>query len=153
MHAASPTPVSPDHLRAVYKVWPRDPVSYDKVMLWAAICMGFFGFLRSGEFTATPTCCSDQVISVSDISVDSRSNPQVVIITLRYSKTDQAGKGRYLGRTGDTLCNDSLPGIFGSAPSVIWPIICILQLGHHYGNINSLHICVVHFLKQDAIAR
>ena len=99
-------PITPDHLRVVYRVWSRDPVSYDKVMLWAAICVGFFGFLRSGEFTATPTCCSDHVISVSDISVDSRSNPQVVTITLRYSKTDQAGKSSciYLGRTGDILC-------------------------------------------------
>ena len=73
-----------------------------KSCFWAAISVGFLGFLQSGEFTATPTYCSNHVISMSDISVDSRSNPQVVTITLRYSKTDQAGKSIciYLGRTG-----------------------------------------------------
>ena len=99
-------PITPDHLRAVYNVWSTPPVLYDKVMLWAAICVGFFGFLRSGEFTATPTCNSNHVISAADISVDSHSNPQVVTITLCHSKTDQAGKGSiiYLGRTGDKVC-------------------------------------------------
>ena len=99
-------PITPDHLRAVYNVWSTPPVLYDKVMLWAAICVGFFGFLRSGEFTATPTCNSNHVISAADISVDSHSNPQVVTITLCHSKTNQAGKGSiiYLGRTGDKVC-------------------------------------------------
>ena len=61
-------------------------------MLWAAICVGFFGFLRSGVFTATPTCGSDHMISVSDISVDSRSNPQVVTIyaTVRLIRQEKA---------------------------------------------------------------
>ena len=96
-------PITPDHLRAVYNVWSTPPMLYDKVMLWAAICVGFFGFLQSGEFTATPTCNSNHVISVADISVHSHTNPQVVTITLCHSKTDQAGKGSviYLGRTGD----------------------------------------------------
>ena len=71
-----------------------------------AICVGFFGFLWSGEFTATRTCNSNHVISVADISLDSHSNPQVVTITLHHSKTDKAGKGSniYLGRTGDRVC-------------------------------------------------
>ena len=111
-----------------------------KSCFWAAICVGFFGFLQSGEFTATPTYCSDHVISVSDISVDSRSNPQVVTFTLRYSKTDQAGKSSciYLGRTGDMLCPVTvLRHIWPCALSHIAHYL-FLKVGHHYHNSNSL---------------
>ena len=45
-------------------------------MLWAACCLGFFGFLRAGEFMVTPW-----------------SNPQVLEVHIRYSKTDPYGAG------------------------------------------------------------
>ena len=83
---------------------------YNPRVIWQKGCdsyvWGFFGFLWSGEFTATPMCNSNHVITVADISVDSHSHPQVVTITLRHSKTDQAEKGSviYLGRTGYSAC-------------------------------------------------
>ena len=45
-------------------------------------------------------------LSMSDVSIDSRRNPQVLIVFLRRSKTDQFGAGSYiyLGQTGTTLC-------------------------------------------------
>ena len=75
-------------------------------MLWAAFCLGFFGFLRSGEFTSPSQDPNECILSVSDVSIDSRQNPQVLTVFLPRSKTDQFGTGNYiyLGRTGTPLC-------------------------------------------------
>lgn len=62
--------------------------------------------MRAGEFTCESSV-SDSTLLVSDISVDSRDDPQVLFVHLRYSKTDPFGVGvrLHLGRTGDaTLC-------------------------------------------------
>ena len=75
--------------------------------MWAACCIGFFAFLRSGEFTCNSWAAyNTAMLSLSDVVIDSRSNPSVVQLTLRQSKTDVFGMGVkiYLGRTGDTLC-------------------------------------------------
>lgn len=98
-------PITADILRQIQSSWSRTPLSYDKVMLWAAFCLGFFGFMRSGEYTAT-ACGKDSCLSTEDISVDSRSNPQVLTVYLRKSKTDQYSTGNYiyLGRTHNDVC-------------------------------------------------
>lgn len=97
-------PITPELLRWMHGVWSQPPLTFNRIMLWAACCTGFFGFMRAGEFTY-PTA-SDHMILVSDISVDSLHSPQVITIKLRQSKTDQFGAGVciYLGRTRDTLC-------------------------------------------------
>lgn len=98
-------PITPDLLRKMYAVWSRSPITFDSVMLWAACCLGFFGFMRAGEFTSTSTQ-THGALSVADVSVDSRVNPQVVRVHLRHSKTDpfSAGVHILLGRTTDVLC-------------------------------------------------
>ena len=85
----------------------QETPSFRNAMLWAACCLGFFGFLRAGEFTCTSTGNGTQgVISVADVSIDSRENPQLLTVHLRTSKTDPFSVGAYLylGRTSTILC-------------------------------------------------
>ncbi len=92
-----------DLLIALHRVWSIPPVQYNQVMLWAACCLGFFGFLRAGEFTCTAAEATDPPLSPSDIAVDSRD---LVIIHLWRTKTDPFGVGCYVyvGRTNTTPC-------------------------------------------------
>ena len=82
-------PVTPQILRLFFFTWSQQPTSQDAVMLWAACCMGFFGFLRAGEFTVSAQ--KKPSLTVNDISVDSHSSPSFVSLHLRHSKTDKFG--------------------------------------------------------------
>ena len=99
-------PITMPILLALHKVWSNPPVSYDHVMLWGAYCVGFFGFLRAGEFTCATSDITDPPLCSGDVSVDSRADPQLVTLHLRQSKTDPFGVGCfiYLGRTNTNPC-------------------------------------------------
>ena len=69
--------------------------------------MGFFEFLRAGEFTSrSPSAPNDDILAVSDVYRDPVYPPSLVRLRLRPSKTDpfSAGIDIYLGRTGHTIC-------------------------------------------------
>ena len=76
-------------------------------MLWAACCVGFFGFMRSGEFTCQSSSSHPaDVLSAADVAVDSHSDPSLVSIYLRHSKTDVFGVGAWvhMGRADRPIC-------------------------------------------------
>ena len=91
-------PITPGILRHLRGIWGRNPHDYDAIMLWAACCMCFFGFLRSGEVTVSSMREYDQEahLSEGDVMVDSVSKPTVVQVRI---KTDPFRKGVmvYLG--------------------------------------------------------
>ena len=73
----------------------------------AAFCVGFFGFLRAGEFTVSEGSFDPgSHLSFEDIALDCHFNPSVILIHLKASKTDpfRQGVDVVIGKTGDDLC-------------------------------------------------
>ena len=100
-------PITPAVLRLLHQAWSSHATEYDIICMWAACCTAFFGFLCSAEFTCSSwSSYNPSMHSVQDVTVDSQSNPMVVHLTLRQSKTDVFGAGvtLHLGRTWDILC-------------------------------------------------
>lgn len=90
---------------------------YDDVLFWAACCTGFFGFLRSGEFTTTNSNFDSRVhLAVDDVSVDKHVNPKVVHLRIKCSKTDPF-------RQGHTICL----GISGNEVCAVRALMCYLH--------------------------
>ena len=76
-------------------------------LLWAACCLGFFGFLRAGEFTATSASLgSTAQLQISDVSFENQSSPPLMTLRLQRTKTDPFGKGVtiVLGSSGQPVC-------------------------------------------------
>jgi len=101
-------PITPSILRQIKAVWDSSASDPDVVMLWAACCLGFFGFLRSGEMTIPSDTAYDSSVhlSRSDIAVDDPGNPQTIRVRIKQSKTDpfRSGINLYLGKTSSDLC-------------------------------------------------
>ncbi len=101
-------PITPAILRRLRSVWSIDPNRFDATMLWAASCMCFCGFLRSGEAVVPSDIGFDPSVHLchGDVLVDNTSHPQYLTVRLKASKTDPFRKGVtvYLGVTGTELC-------------------------------------------------
>ena len=85
---------------------PLDFNNPDNVMLCAACCLGFFGFLRAGEFTMNGTFDPTLHLTMADVQVDSSTNPQSFRVFINCLKTDPFRKGCFifLGRGSFPLC-------------------------------------------------
>ena len=112
-------PITPQVLSAIYSYLPRSP---DSVMIWAACCIGFFGFLRSGEFTVPSLEEYDPSVhlSLSDIALDSHTHPSILRIRLKQSKMDpfRLGVDIYMGKIRHPLSLSS--GRLNPLPSPSW---------------------------------
>ena len=77
-----------------------DLSSQDHIMLWAACCLGFFGFLRAGEFTTNSPFDPNVHLGVSDVQADTLQDPTCFQIHIKCSKTDpfRVGCNIYIGR-------------------------------------------------------
>ena len=101
-------PITPELLVKLKRVWEQDAQNIDKVMLWGAALLCFFGFLRAGEITVPSDNAYDKGahLSFADISVDSVANPSLLKIRIKASKTDpfRQGVDVFVGRTDTELC-------------------------------------------------
>ena len=126
VQGSSPTkrlPVTIDILRVIQGS--LDLSSRDHVMLWAACCLGFFGFLRVGEFTTSRPFDPSIHLAVSDVQAHTLVNPTCFKIRIKCSKTDpfQMGCAIYVGR--GSICPVAVIGnllaLRGGAPG---PLFC-----------------------------
>ena len=101
-------PITPTLLRAIKGAWDKSCADPDTVMLWAACCLAFFGFMRTGELTVPSDQGYDSTVhlSLSDISVDNPADPGILGVRLKASKTDPFRKGisLFIGRVSSDIC-------------------------------------------------
>ena len=121
-------PITVEIMHQIHSVLSKCPTEYEGMMLWAACCTAFFGFLRVGEMT-TPSqdaCDSSVHLSLGDVALNSRITPTIVWLNIKQSKTDPFRKGAKLclGRTESVVCpvKALLPylAIRGSAPGSLF---------------------------------
>ena len=118
-------PITVEILQHLLRAWSSHSSHYEAVMLWAACTLGFFAFLRAGEFIAGESN-SHSVLTPADVRVDSRENASFLAITLRGSKTDPYGIGHvlYVGRTGSPYLPSGCNAVFsGNQATRGWPPI------------------------------
>ena len=98
-------PITPDIIAVIHRFLPDDRAGH---MVWAACLTGFFGFLRTAEFTVPAANQYDSSVhlSLADVSIDNHTAPSVVKLTIKQSKTDtfRQGVDIFLGRTSSRIC-------------------------------------------------
>ena len=78
----------------------------DSVIVWAAMALAFFGFLRIGELTCGSHFNPDHHLTISDLVFMPKSSPKHMLVRLKVSKTDPFRKGQtiVIGRANSNLC-------------------------------------------------
>ena len=82
-------------MRRIKSVLTQKGPTYYNTLIWAACCVGFFGFLRCGEFLVPDGSAYDPSthLSLADISLDSSGKVWSFVLNIKVSKTDQFRKG------------------------------------------------------------
>lgn len=101
-------PITPTILHALKAVWQKDPNKRNVKMLWAASCLCFFGFLRSGEIVCPSETSFGPLshLAFADIADDNRSAPSAIQVQIKASKTDPFHQGvtLHIGVAGGAIC-------------------------------------------------
>ncbi|XP_011404126.1 PREDICTED: uncharacterized protein LOC105312864 [Amphimedon queenslandica] len=90
-------------MRLLSHAWasPTDPPLPLNALLWATVCIAFFGFLRLGEVMVAGPEATPPIL-ISGIAIDSHSDPGIIRLSLGRMKTEPFGTGTtvFLGKTG-----------------------------------------------------
>ena len=101
-------PISPAILHQVFRILNQSPSDPDAIMLWAAMNLCFFGFLRSGEI-----CCPSESafnptwhLAPQDVYIDSTTNTTTIYVRIKASNTDpfRLRMTIAVGKTMDQVC-------------------------------------------------
>jgi len=107
-------PITVHIMTQIYSVLEKSPTDYQSIMPWAACCTTFFGILRVREMTVPSKEAYDSSVhlSLDDVALDSRSNPTIIWLMIKQSKTDPF-------RMDVNLC-------LGHTASVVGPVKVVL---------------------------
>ena len=99
------TRTAADLLRKIKGVWDPRAGEADVVMLWAACCLAYFGFMRIGELTV-PSDGASAHLSWGDIMVDDPACPSRMEVRIKASKTDpfRQGISLFIGKVASARC-------------------------------------------------
>ena len=100
-------PITPAILQSIRAEW-NSSKEWDHFMLWAAMCLCFFGFLRAGKTVAPETKFdTSQHLIYTDIAEEDLVDPKQLQVNIKQSKTDlfRLGVKVWIGITGDDLCS------------------------------------------------
>ena len=94
--AAQRLPTTDSLLLVIYRA--LDLKVFDHCTFWAACMLGYFGFLRSAEFTVPNLASFSPAIhlSVADIAMDSHQSPTCLHVRIKASKTDPFRQGCHI---------------------------------------------------------
>ena len=96
-----------------------DLSSYEHSLYWAAFCIAFFGFLRAGELSITPTASRSDCLQLSDLSISCFPFPHLVRLLIKVSKSDPF--------------RDTCPVVVGRNNSALCPVEALLKYLHFRG--------------------
>ena len=104
VHKRPRLPITLDHLKIFRLCLP--PTSFDNRMLWAAMSVAFFGFLRIGEITCNSLFSENIHLTWDDIQFSPLHAPTSVSINIKASKTDpfRSGATIKIGSCLSPLC-------------------------------------------------
>ena len=101
-------PITIHHLQLFYMMLAMPTTTnYDSLMLWAAMTLAFFGFLRLGELTCNSKFNSDIHLTPEDVVFSPGPQPSTsMFIRIKESKTDpfRVGHTITVGATNTFLC-------------------------------------------------
>ena len=77
-------------MAGIHAVLEKNLHDYHSIMMWAACCPDFFGFLCSSEFTVPSQEAFDKDIHLppTDLVIDNKANPQLLTVKIKQSKTE-----------------------------------------------------------------
>ena len=131
-------------MSSIKAVLESNAAHYDNVLLWAARCLAFFGFLRCEEFTVPSQVDydPDAHLSLADVALDDKVNPSVIQVTIREIHSGRvltytwAGQEKIMSNSG----NCALPN--NNKGSTTWPFICL----HRWFLLDTAAFCIAgHF--------
>lgn len=78
----------------------------DSLMVWAAMTLAFFGFLRISELTCDSNFNPERHLTITDLVFMPKSSPKYMLVRLKVSRTDPFRQGQtiVIGRTNSNLC-------------------------------------------------
>ena len=105
-NARARLPITGEVMRVLLRAWSSGlEKEFEARLLWAAACLAFFGFMRSGEFTV-PNLRATPSITAADVELIPPAAPSMIRVFLRRAKTDPFGKGVniFLGHSLNEIC-------------------------------------------------
>lgn len=102
---------------------------YEAVMFMSAFSLSFFGLLRIGEITISKACEAPRIIQYSNIEIVKESNVYYILLTIKFSKTDQFGISNTIQineeKVNFTVCPvRTLKKFLGVRPHFFGPLYC-----------------------------